>query len=48
MTDEMNDVLEHELTSCSFTLSNKIFIVIEENLSQSEKLDDLARLLNKI
>ncbi|HCT5015925.1 TPA: hypothetical protein OTZ18_002063 [Listeria monocytogenes] len=51
--DELNmqhDVvmLEHEFTSCSFTLKREIFIVIDSRLSQNEKLEDLARLLNKI
>lgn len=43
-----HDVLEHELTSCAFTLNNEIFVVVNKNLSQSEKLEDIARLLNKI
>ncbi|MBC2012348.1 hypothetical protein HCB13_05610 [Listeria marthii] len=41
-------ILEHELTSCLFTLKKKIFIVIDNRLSQSERLEDIARLLNKI
>ncbi|EHT3002518.1 hypothetical protein ACI8IV_002025 [Listeria monocytogenes] len=41
-------ILEHELTSCSFTLKKEVFIVIDSRLSQSDKLEDVARLLNKI
>ncbi|EAC4365871.1 hypothetical protein VV27_13485 [Listeria monocytogenes] len=41
-------ILEHEFTSCSFTLRKEIFIVIDSRLSQSDKLEDFARLLNKI
>ncbi|EAH0474621.1 hypothetical protein P7S58_002904 [Listeria monocytogenes] len=41
-------ILEHEFTSCSFTLRKEIFIVIDSRLSRSEKLEDVARLLNKI
>lgn len=41
-------ILEHEFTSCSFTLKKEIFIVIDSRLSQSDKLEDVARLLNKI
>ncbi|EDO1144409.1 TPA: hypothetical protein NR708_002016 [Listeria innocua] len=41
-------ILEHEFTSCSFALKREIFIVIDSRLSRSEKLEDLARLLNKI
>ncbi|MBC1486028.1 hypothetical protein HB897_07285 [Listeria seeligeri] len=41
-------ILEHEFTSCSFTLRKEIFIVIDSRLSQSDKLEDVARLLNKI
>ncbi|EAE2381300.1 hypothetical protein BLH47_06415 [Listeria monocytogenes] len=50
--DELNmqhDVVnEQEFTSCSFTLKKEVFIVIDSRLSQSEKLEDVARLLNKI
>ncbi|EAD5543871.1 hypothetical protein AK00_09140 [Listeria monocytogenes] len=41
-------ILEHEFTSCSFTFKKEIFIVIDSKLSRSEKLEDIARLLNKI
>ncbi|EAG2735336.1 hypothetical protein B4P28_14865 [Listeria monocytogenes] len=41
-------ILEHEFTSCSFVLKRETFIVIDSRLSRSEKLEDIARLLNKI
>ncbi len=41
-------ILDHEFTSCSFTFRKEIFIVIDSRLSQSDKLEDVARLLNKI
>lgn len=53
MTDELREqrdyiIFEQELSSGLVKIKGKNIIVINIDLSQNEKLEDIARLLNKI